>query len=193
MGARGPLGTDRQQDWTQHNSSVPQEHCLARGGAGDLEWPEAAARWRGGTASTPCLAPQVRWGWPQTIPALRGCSPQPICSSMSLWQTKTTLANSEPCQDGGDKPAFVSEKAKLALGKRLDSEMTGVCALAAFHLEVSNPCADDSKSLKRSLPLAWPTHETCCGSHRRSSLVEALSTGPQTHTHSNRKTEPRGV
>lgn len=62
MGARGPLGTDRQQDWTQHNSSVPQEHCLARGGAGDLEWPEAAARWRGGHSKHTLTGPPSEMG-----------------------------------------------------------------------------------------------------------------------------------
>lgn len=71
----------------------------------------------------------------------------------------------------GNKPAFVSAKAKLALGKRLDSSTTGVCALAAFHMEVSNPRADDSRSLQRSLYLACPAHEKSWGSHCRSSLM----------------------
>lgn len=156
---------------------------------------QSSPRQQGSMASTPCLTPQARWGQPQTIPALRGRSPQPICSSVSLWQTKTTLADGKPCQGGGDKPAFVSAKAKLALGKRLDSSTTGVCALAAFHLEVSNPCADDSRSLQHSLSLACPTRKTSWGSHCRCSLMQGLSacsTGPQMHTRSNRKTEPRG-
>lgn len=111
---------------------------------------------RGGGHSMNTLSapPRAWWGQSQTIPALRGRSPQPICGSTSLWQTKPTLADGEPCQGRGDKPAFVSAKAKLALGKRLDSSTTGVCALAAFHMEVSNPRADDSRSLQRSLSLA---------------------------------------